>query len=103
MCFVATRLLLPKYFYAEHIESRYLSSTTLIRMWDPEVKQFFRKILNSISLGLLWMIAALFTGIYFGWDNIYRKPVYVPIIFYAILISSFLLLLFRLYKIWKTK
>lgn len=32
---------------------------------DPEVKKYFRKIMNSFSVGLLWLISFTTAGIFF--------------------------------------
>ena len=42
--------------------------------WDPDVKKFLIKILNSISLVLLWMIACATAGIYYQLGYINGKP-----------------------------
>lgn len=69
--------------------------------WDDGVKQFFGKILNSVALGLLWMLTAATTGIYFELGFLDRRPVYIPIIFYSVLIISFLFLIRYLRRTWK--
>ncbi len=71
------------------------------RNWDPEVKIFFVKILNSISLGLLWMIACATAGLYFELGYANGKPVIYTIIFYAAAVISLFFLIRYLYKIWK--
>jgi hypothetical protein len=66
--------------------------------WDPEVKRYFKKVLNSISLGLLWMMSMVTAGLYFGLA--YAKGIYT-IIFYVVLVASLGLLLWKYYRIWK--
>ena len=34
--------------------------------WGPDVKKYLRKVLNTIAYGLLWLMAALTAGLYFG-------------------------------------
>jgi hypothetical protein len=69
--------------------------------WDPEVKNFFVKILNSIALGLAWMMACATAGLYFelGYSN--GKPVIYTILFYTIATITLGLLIWYLYKKWK--
>jgi len=67
--------------------------------WDPEVKRFFRKILNTIATGLLWMIAVLTAGLYFGFAH-HSKLLYI-ILFYIGLAVSLGLLLRYYYHLWK--
>ena len=69
--------------------------------WDDGVRQFFGKILNSVALGLLWMMTAAITGIYFEFGFLDRKPVYIPVIFYSLLLISFIFLIRHLVKKWK--
>ena len=69
--------------------------------WDPEVKKYFLKILNTISTGLLWLMSTVTAGIYFelGWTG--ERPLYAVILFYVIAVASFILLLRYYYRLWK--
>jgi len=71
--------------------------------WDPGVKKYFVKILNSVALGLFWMMAAATAGIYYelAWRG--NKPLIYNILYYAGLIISLFFLLRYLRKIWKEK
>ncbi len=69
--------------------------------WDPEVKNFFKKILNSVSLGLLWLMAFVTAGLYFKLAFADDNPVLYTIIFYIIAGTTFLCLLYYYYKLWK--
>lgn len=69
--------------------------------WDPEVKNFFVKILNSIAIGLAWMIACATAGLYFELAYSNGKPVIYTILFYAIAAITLALLIWYLYKKWK--
>jgi hypothetical protein len=69
--------------------------------WDPEVKKYFRKIINSIFLGLMWLMSGVTAGLYFGLA--YRSDVSLiyNILYYVFLASSLALLLRYLYRTWK--
>jgi hypothetical protein len=67
--------------------------------WDPEVKKYFRKILNTIGLGLLWMMLALTIGLYWGWAH-HTNRLYV-ILFYTGLVLSLFFLVRHFYKVWR--
>jgi hypothetical protein len=69
--------------------------------WDPEVKNFFVKILNSIAMGLAWLIACATAGLYFelGYSN--GKPVIYTILFYVIAVITLVLLIVYLVKKWR--
>jgi hypothetical protein len=69
--------------------------------WDPEVRKFFRKILNSISFGLLWMMSMVTAGIYFQLAYSGGKPVIYTIIFYVVMMGSLAALLWYFYRTWK--
>jgi hypothetical protein len=69
--------------------------------WDPEVKKFFQKIISSFSFGLLWMMAAVTAGLYFGLA--YRRdiPFIGVILFYVLAVLTLILLLRYYYRLWK--
>lgn len=69
--------------------------------WDPEVKKFFIKILNSICLSLFWMMASAAAGIYYQLGYDHGQPVIYIIIFYVAMLATLLLLIRYLYKTWK--
>jgi hypothetical protein len=69
--------------------------------WDPEVKKLFARILNSVSWGLIWMIACATAGIYFKLGYTAGQPVVYPIIFYSIAFITLLLLLRYLRRTWR--
>lgn len=68
---------------------------------DPDVKRFFKNILNTISLGLLWLLSVTTAGIYFrlGWQG--DKPLLYVILFYTLAAATFGFLLRYYYSIWK--
>jgi hypothetical protein len=69
--------------------------------WDPDVKKFLLKVLNSVSMVLLWMIACATAGIYFELGYTDGKPVIYTILFYAGMVITFVLLILYLYNKWK--
>lgn len=66
--------------------------------WDPEVKKFFLRIINTVSWGLLWLMACATAGLYF--QLAYERGIYT-IIFYVLMAITFYLLLRYFFKIWK--
>ncbi len=67
--------------------------------WDPEVIKYFRKILNTIVFGLLWLMAALTAGLYFGLA--YHPDILYEVLFYSGLSISLVLLIRYYYRLWK--
>ena len=49
--------------------------------WDPQVRNYFRKILNSISLVLAWTIACMIAGLYYRLGYAKDQPVLYTILF----------------------
>ena len=68
--------------------------------WDPEVKKYFRRIINTIALGLLWLIAIVFAGVYHKLAFLSTHITYV-ILFYTIAVVSFFFLLRYYYRLWR--
>jgi FtsH-binding integral membrane protein len=71
------------------------------RGWDPQVLKYFRKILNSFGLGLLWMMSVATAGIYCGLAFFGEAPVYASVLFYLLSAVSLLILIRYLVRIWK--
>jgi hypothetical protein len=69
--------------------------------WDDNVKDFFVKILNSVSLTLIWALAAVTAGLYFELAWVGTKPFYGTIIFYIVLAVTFYGLVRYLIRTWK--
>jgi hypothetical protein len=69
--------------------------------WDPEVKKYFRKILFSVALGLIWMTACATAGIYYELGYSSGKPAVYTILFYVGMAISLLLLIRWYYNTWK--
>lgn len=66
--------------------------------WDPEVKKFFVRIINTVSWGLLWLMTCATAGLYF--QLAYGRGIYT-VIFYALMFATLLLLLRFFYNTWK--
>ena len=71
------------------------------RGWDPDIKKFLLKVLNSVSLGLLWLMACATAGLYYGFAYTAGKPLIYTILFYAGMLISLFFLVRHLYHTWK--
>lgn len=71
------------------------------RGWDPDVKKYLKKVMGSISFGLLWLMAGVTAGIYYELAYSNGKPVIYTVLFYAGMLISLLLLIRYLYHTWK--
>ena len=68
---------------------------------EQETRDFFIKIANSIAIVLLWMIANVFVGIYFGLGFFDGPPTWKNIIYYIISLLTLYQVLRYLVKKWK--
>jgi len=70
--------------------------------WDPDVKKYFIKVLNSISMGLLWLMAMVTAGLYFGLAYATEgRPFIYTILFYIMMVATLSLLILYYYRTWK--
>lgn len=68
---------------------------------DPEVKQYFRKIVKSFTAGLVWMIAVSTSGIFFRLGYVRDGARWYNIVFYIFSLVSLFMMLRYLYNLWK--
>ena len=70
--------------------------------WDPDVKRLFLKVLNSITMGLIWILAFAIAGIYFHLAYTEPgKPVFYSVLYYFALVITLLLLIRYYYRLWR--
>jgi hypothetical protein len=70
---------------------------------DPEMKQYFRKIINSLSFFIMWLIFVLGIGLYFELGRIDGRPGIFNIVYYLLALTSFIFLLRYLFRTWARK
>ena len=70
---------------------------------EPDIKDFLKKIIQSIFLGLLWMMVNMTAGIYFGLLFIQDRLSAGNILFYIFLAGSLTSLIRFYVRIWKKK
>ena len=68
---------------------------------EPEVKRYFRKILNSFGLGFLWMFFISTLGIYFKLGYLSDGIYWYTIVFYIIFLATLIFLILYFYRTWK--
>lgn len=68
---------------------------------EDDAKQLLTKVVQSLSVGLLWLIINMTAGIYFGWLFFGDHMTMGNIIFYIWLVGSFIGMIVILAKIWK--
>ena len=70
------------------------------RGMDPEIKRYFRKIMNSFSLGLLWLLSITTAGLFFDLGVVHHGIHWYNVVFYVIAIVSLVGLMRYYYKVW---
>ena len=70
---------------------------------EPEIRDFLKTVLKTISAGMLFLIFHMTVGLYFNWAFYEDRIRIGNIVYYLILAGSFLYMLFYLYNIWKGK
>lgn len=71
--------------------------------WDPKATRMFKKIMNSVSFTLLWMLTMATAGFYFEMAIIEKKMAVKNIVFFSFFLISLLLLIRYLYITWKSE
>ena len=65
------------------------------------MEEFLIKIVQSISMGLVWLLANMSIGIYFGFAFFEGRPSLGNYIYYAVFILTLIALINYLRKKWK--
>ena len=68
---------------------------------DPEVKKYFRQIINSFSVGMLWLMVLVLLGLVFKLGLIKNGLSWKNILFYMFFLGSLIAIIYYLYRVWK--
>ncbi len=68
---------------------------------EPEIKNYLRKILNSLTYGLLWATLNALGGLYWGYGIIGERVSIYNIIFFTWFILSLIALIYYYYRTWR--
>ena len=68
---------------------------------EPDIKKYLAKLLNSMSIVLIWLLINAMLRIYLELAFFNDCIQLVNIIFYVWFLASFIFLLYYLYKQWK--
>lgn len=71
--------------------------------WDPEIKQFFRKIMNSFGVGAFWLLLFGISGLFFRLALVEGEWRWYNVLFYGVFVLSLLLLILFFYRTWGKK
>jgi hypothetical protein len=70
------------------------------RGMDPEIKHYFKKIINSFSFGALWLLVIITVGMFFKLGIAANLLKWYNIVFYVIAVVSLVRLMRYYYKVW---
>ena len=68
---------------------------------EEDITKIFRKIVKTLSAGILWLLVNMSIGIYFGWMFFYASITIGNIIFYVFMLSTLVFLIYYLKKVWR--
>ncbi len=68
---------------------------------DPEVKQYFKKIMKSFSVGLLWFLMNVTAGLYFKLGVIDTSWRWYNFVFYGLFSVTLALLILYFNRLWR--
>ncbi|MBC7508764.1 MAG: hypothetical protein H7320_08455 [Ferruginibacter sp.] len=68
---------------------------------EPDVTAFLLRIVQTISMAIVWLLINMSVGIYFGFAFFDDAPSLGNYVFYVWFIASFVLLILYLKKKWK--
>lgn len=73
----------------------------MIMGMEDETREFLLRIVNTVSIVLIWMMANVFIGIYKGFAFFEDRPGWANYIYYAFSLISLIALLIHLKRKWK--
>jgi hypothetical protein len=68
--------------------------------FEPEVRDYLRRIVLSFVLGLIWLVLNMTLGIYLGWMFFFDRPTAGNFIFYIFMFSTLVLYCWFLRRTW---
>jgi len=68
---------------------------------EPEIKAFLKRVLQTVSAGMLFLIFHMTVGLYFNWAFFEKELRPGNIIYYLVFAASLLYLIYYYLKLWK--
>jgi len=69
---------------------------------EPEVKNFLKRVLQTVSMGMLFLIVHMTFGLYLNWGFYEEEMTTGNLIYYIFFVTSFIALLYYYYRMWNT-
>jgi NADH:ubiquinone oxidoreductase subunit 3 (subunit A) len=70
---------------------------------EPEVQEFFKRIIQTVSVSLVFFLFHMTVGLYFNWAFFEGSPRIGNIIYYLIFLITLAALIYFYYRLWKGK
>lgn len=70
---------------------------------EPEAQDFLKRIVQTVSVGILFLLLHMTFGLYLNWAFFEGAPRIGNIIYYIIFLASFAGLIYFYYRLWKGK
>ena len=70
---------------------------------EPEVQEFFKRIIQTVSVSLVFFLFHMTVGLYFNWAFFEGSPHIGNIIYYLIFLITLAALIYFYYRLWKGK
>jgi hypothetical protein len=68
---------------------------------EPQVQHFLKRIVQTVSVTVLFMLLHMTFGIYFNWAFFEHGPRAGNIVYYIVFLVSFTGLIYFYYRLWK--
>ena len=70
---------------------------------EPEVKDFLKRVMQTVSTGMLFLLVHMTFGLYLNWGFYEDRISIGNIVYYIFLAGSFSGLIYYYYKLWKDR
>ncbi|MFY7840528.1 MAG: hypothetical protein ACOVP7_09635 [Lacibacter sp.] len=70
---------------------------------EPETQEFLKRIVQTVSVGMLFMLLHMTFGLYLNWGFFEGSPTIGNIIYYIVFLASLAGLIYFYYRLWKGK
>ena len=70
---------------------------------DPQVKRYFKRIINSFSVASVWLLSVSTAGLFFKLAIVRNGIQWYNVVYYVLSLATLILLLVYLYKTWSKK
>lgn len=71
--------------------------------FEPEIRDFLKRILQTVSVGILFLLLHMTFGIYFNWAFFEGHIRMGNIVYYFVFLASLAALIYYYYRLWKGK